>query len=59
MKKKISYIFGWFFYYLGHITSIPMEKLHMSFLFRPYTILMRTSYKIQKWGGAEDPWKEI
>jgi hypothetical protein len=58
MKKKISTILAWCFYYLGDFLSIPMDKLKMSFLFRPYTILMRYSYKIQKWGGAEDPWKE-
>jgi hypothetical protein len=58
MKKKISSLLAWGFYYLGHFLSIPMDRLKMNFLFRPYTHLMRYSYKIQMWGGAEEPWKE-
>jgi hypothetical protein len=59
MKKTIAYIFAWILYYIGHGISIPMEKLKMSFLWKPYTHLMRVSYKVQIWGGAEQPWKEI
>jgi len=59
MKKKFSTLIAWMLYTLGHCISIPMEKFKMSFLWKVYTHLMRASYKIQIWGGAEEPWESI
>jgi hypothetical protein len=59
MKKRISIFIAWILYCIGDLISIPMESLKMSFLWKPYTYIMRASYKIQIWGGAEEPWEKL
>jgi hypothetical protein len=59
MKKRICTFIAWNLYCIGNLVSIPMERLRMSFLWRPYTYIMRASYKIQIWAGAEEPWKKL
>jgi len=59
MKRKLSIVIAWALYSVGHLLSIPMERLKMSFLWKTYTHIMRASYKIQIWGGAEEPWKSL
>lgn len=58
MKKRFATFIAWMLYSLGHCISIPMENLRMSFLWKPYTHIMRASYKIQIWGCAEEPWEK-
>lgn len=58
MKKKFSITIAWILYIIGDTISIPMERFKMSFLWKLYTHIMRASYKIQIWGGAEEPWEK-
>jgi len=59
MKKVFCSFIAWILYCIGDLISIPMESLKMSFLWKPYTYIMRASYKIQIWGGAEEPWEKL
>lgn len=59
MKKRLASFTAWILYMTGDLISIPMESLKMSFLWKTYTHIMRASYKIQIWGGAEEPWESI
>lgn len=59
MKKKIATFIAWILYMIGDLISIPMESFKMSFLWRPYTLIMKASYKIQIWGGADEPWESL
>jgi hypothetical protein len=58
MKRRFSYILSWTLYYIGHFFSKVMELPFLEFFYSPYTKFMRYSYKVQKWGGLNSPWKE-
>lgn len=58
MKKVFATFTAWILYMIGDLVSIPMERFKMSFLWKLYTHIMRASYKIQIWGGADEPWEK-
>lgn len=51
MKKFISYILSYTFYWLGHISS----KVGLGWLYQNF---MSASSNIQDWGG-DGPWKDV
>lgn len=47
----------YFYYYLGHVLSIPMSRWdYFSWLYPAYNWLMNKSYDIQEESGCKGPW---
>lgn len=55
MKKSISFILAWMFYYIGHITYLTLVK--WGCCYGIYAWFMDNSEKIQTWGENNSPWK--
>ena len=50
MKKILAFAPAWGFYWLGHFTSLLMER-KMEFLFPMYSTFMNWSVFFNDWGG--------
>jgi hypothetical protein len=58
MKKTIGLLGSYMFFYLGHWTSILMEKTDWEFLYLLYKEFMNYSLNLQYWADLDRPWKE-
>lgn len=55
MKKLISYLLAWMFYYMGYTAYLFMFRFEV--FYNLYRWLMVKSEQIQTWGGNTSPWK--
>jgi hypothetical protein len=56
MRKFIGYTVSWTLYWLGDLTSKPMNYLDWYWLYPVYNCLMCWSADVQDWAGNTTPW---
>lgn len=59
MKKIIGKIGSWSTYYLGDFISKFMYKKWFTWVYIPYSFLMRKSSDIQDWANLDQPWIRV
>jgi hypothetical protein len=57
MRKFIGYVVSWILYWLGDLTSKPMNYLDWYWLYPVYNRLMCWSVDVQDWSKADGPWE--
>lgn len=57
MKKLTGYALSWTLYWLGHWTSLTMDRTNSYWLYSMYNWFMWKSSVVQDWSGTENgPW---